>query len=335
MSTLFSFEGVGQLIAFLETQFTPYNVFEVNPISLKKKPSFSWGAKCDAEKLKRQMNTGYKRDARNIESNEEKADRLEKQREYRKNELANETCGEKADRLEEQREYRKNELANETHEQKQSRIKKIKDNTKSNEVKQNMAIYQVNQQIIRSDKISKRKELAEKKQKDFIDEFLEYRNNYFEKIQKSNENLDKNLLNFFIARTVEPTRVCYCCQGMFFPRQVNSANFEKIMKKAEESTHNRREFDRESFKEQICNYDSNDLCKTCYGHIIKGNFARLAANENIRLREIPECVTRLSPLEQIMCSPYIGFVKKIELLPSALNSQLGIRGGVVNNVIVY
>lgn len=35
-------------------------------------------------------------------------------------------------------------------------------------------------------------------------------------------------------------------------------------------------------------------------------------------------------MEQIICSPYIAFKKIIELIPSTLNSQLGIKGGVIN-----
>lgn len=68
-----------------------------------------------------------------------------------------------------------------------------------------------------------------------------------------------------------------------------------------------------------------------YDYIInKNQIPKLAANTNLQFREIPECLLKLTPLERIMCAPYIAFIKITELIPSMLNSQLCSKGGIVN-----
>lgn len=143
-------------------------------------------------------------------------------------------------------------------------------------------------------------------------------------------------MDYFTARSVGPTCVCFCCQGLFFPRQVLVKDLEKIVKTAENfvstkaSKEIQEDFNRENFVSQIHNYASGYVCKTCDKHLSQAKVPKLAAIENLKFQDIPECLSRLSPLEQIMVSPYIGFIKLIELTPYALNSQLGIKGGVVN-----
>lgn len=90
------------------------------------------------------------------------------------------------------------------------------------------------------------------------------------------------------------------------------------------------EFKRAEIRNRIFNHDSEVVCKTCAEYIKQSKIPILVADENLRFREIPECLKRLSPLEQIMCSPYIGFKKIIELLPYSLNPQLGILQGIIN-----
>lgn len=48
---------------------------------------------------------------------------------------------------------------------------------------------------------------------------------------------------------------------------------------------------------------------------------------------IPECIKKLTDLEERMVAPVINFMQIRALKPYALNSQLGLKGSVVNIMI--
>ena len=81
----------------------------------------------------------------------------------------------------------------------------------------------------------------------------------------------------------------------------------------------------------ILNYtDSKYICKTCQKHILHGKVPKLASNENLRFLTVPDFIQNLSSLEERMVSPYIPFMQIRALQPYALNSQLSLKGSILN-----
>lgn len=269
--------------------------------------------------------------ARNVENDLKKGNRLRHQRELKKFQINTESKDEKKKRLTSLKTSFKRNIRNESHATKKSRLNRIKLNLLQKKNQIHSVIFDENQKMIKTDKVRMKTDLEKKNE--FSLEFLQYKKSFIESMQERKSPLDDLILNFFVDRTIGPTYDCFCCQGNFFRRQVVVKNVEQIVNKAEEYVYRQKKnenFDKKQFEKDIFHSQSGFLCKTCNDNISKGKVPRLAATENIKLRDVPECVTRLSPLEQILCSPYIGFMKLVELIPSSLNSQLGIKGGVVN-----
>lgn len=160
--------------------------------------------------------------------------------------------------------------------------------------------------------------------------------NYTQKFQHNKlaaeTHQSSKLQKFIRGKQLGPDCICFCCQGLFFPyslRQVNKTEFfveifkhiptSKILKK-----------DRRAFLKEIDNYESDTICTTCHRDVKNGNVPKFAANENLRYPDIPQCLTNLSSLSIRMISPYLNFMQIRELMRFSLNSQLAIKGSVVN-----
>lgn len=84
------------------------------------------------------------------------------------------------------------------------------------------------------------------------------------------------------------------------------------------------------FENKFYNYPSLYLCNTCKGYIIKHRVPKLATSNGLKFVEIPECLKKLSPLEERVCAPIIPFMHIKPLKSYLVNGQLGLRGSVVN-----
>ncbi|OXU17425.1 hypothetical protein TSAR_004865 [Trichomalopsis sarcophagae] len=57
---------------------------------------------------------------------------------------------------------------------------------------------------------------------------------------------------------------------------------------------------------------------------------KTAANDNLRFPSVPDYIQNLSSIEERMVSPYIPFMQIRALQPYALNSQLSLKGSIIN-----
>lgn len=197
-SYLVSFEESEDLIAYLKSKFRSSDTFEIN--GEKKhmsKRNEIWNLRT---KLKKGVNISgnFRKDQISNESPDQTDERHRYQRQFRKDQILNESQDQSGERFRYQQQYNKAKISNETEDSKRIRIQSIKDKQSDKVNEQYLKMYEHNQQIIkRSDRQQKNKELAEEKQREFNIEFLHYRQDYFENLEKSKEKLDKILLNFF------------------------------------------------------------------------------------------------------------------------------------------
>lgn len=73
------------------------------------------------------------------------------------------------------------------------------------------------------------------------------------------------------------------------------------------------------------------MFSTCY----KGNVRKLATSNGLKFVDVPECLKVLSVLEERMVAPYINFMQLRPLKAYALNSQIGMKGSVVNIPMIW
>lgn len=96
----------------------------------------------------------------------------------------------------------------------------------------------------------------------------------------------------------------FFCLVRFFPRQVFVKNIDDILTKAEES----RSKEKKTKANDQSVFDLKQFEKDVY-HSTQSHPKLSQSHPKRECSSIPECVVRLSPLEQIMCSPIIGFIK--------------------------
>lgn len=247
---MFRFDDLSKLIEFVEKQCNSTSKFEVSPLKLKKIDQVSLlssryrnAAARDKDKKLHEQNK------RKIESSETTKCRLEKQRKYFQKQIANQPIEEADERRKDQREYRRKQIANESIEETKGRLEKqrkyhrVKIENESEEdrklrnltdkdrqlKKMNQMYSEFNQKNQKGMKCQKNKD----EKCDDIEEFIEYRQRYINILEERNSKSDKLVLDYFTNRSVGPTCVCFCCQGLFFPRQVFAKNLEKIVETAE------------------------------------------------------------------------------------------------------
>nr|XP_018902432.1 PREDICTED: uncharacterized protein LOC109033998 [Bemisia tabaci] len=72
------------------------------------------------------------------------------------------------------------------------------------------------------------------------------------------------------------------------------------------------------------------LCNRCLEYLKNNKLCPIALSNGLDFKEIPKCLSDLSILEERMVSPFIPFMQVRELLPNAINSQLGIKGPTIH-----
>lgn len=250
-SSLFRFDDLSKLIEFVQKQCNPTSRFEVSPLKLKKvdRVSLLSSRYRNAVAMNKDKKL-HEKNKRKLETFETTECRLEKQRKYRQEQIANESIEEADERRKNQCEYSKKQIANETIAETQKRLEKKRENRKGkieNESKEDRYVRNRTDSDRKFKKVNQMYlEMSQKNQKDvkcqknkdekieeYIEEFIEYRQRYINILEERGSKSDELVLNYFTNRSVGPTCVCFCCQGLFFLRQVWVKNLDKIVETAE------------------------------------------------------------------------------------------------------
>lgn len=167
------------------------------------------------------------------------------------------------------------------------------------------------------------------KQVERLNEIINYRTIYSNKLVRDVQNGSKQsklILNFIKNRIQGPDLTCICCDNLFFRKSIENFNLEKIKLKLNCFKY----INVDEFVKKIVNVSSEFICKTCLLSIFRGKIPDTAATGSIKFPNIPSVVKSLSPLEERMVAPYISFMQIMALQPYALNSQLSLKGSIVN-----
>lgn len=121
-------------------------------------------------------------------------------------------------------------------------------------------------------------------------------------------------LKFIEERAETPKYVCLSCECLFFYYSVKKATPEEI----------------DDLSNENSKFNTTYICTTCRGQHKKGKLPTLAVKNGLMFPEIPEVVRDLKSLEERMVSPVVPFMQMRDLMPHALNPQLGIKGSVIN-----
>uniref|UniRef100_A0A8D8ZHS9 ATP-dependent DNA helicase n=1 Tax=Cacopsylla melanoneura TaxID=428564 RepID=A0A8D8ZHS9_9HEMI len=154
-------------------------------------------------------------------------------------------------------------------------------------------------------------------------EILKFRHNLNSSIQKKKTILESLKSKFINSRKNVPNFVCCSCEGLFFQHSVSKLNVNTIQNSIgpEHFT---------EFYSKIKNFNSEYICQTCKNNVYKKKIPKLATSNGLKFVEVPPCLSILSDLEERLCSKYIPFMQIRELKRYAINSQLGLKGSVVN-----
>lgn len=126
----------------------------------------------------------------------------------------------------------------------------------------------------------------------------------------------QNINHFLSERSETPKYICVCCEGLFFHYSVVLATQNELKELAPNNSM----------------YTTKYICSTCRRQWKNkpNKLPTLAVKNGLEYPVIPECLKNLSQLEERFISPYVNFMQIQDLTPYALNSQLGIKGSVVN-----
>ena len=157
-----------------------------------------------------------------------------------------------------------------------------------------------------------------------LNELYHYREQYINTLRKQNNTLSENKLTFLKTRSDTPEHICCCCEGLFFQHSIIAfKTFQKYLNEPDTA-----------FYKNVMNVDIPEkMCNTCYNNVKKGKIPKLATSNGLKFPFIPECIKKLSTLEERMVAPYINFMQIRALKPFALNPQLSLKGSVVNIAI--
>lgn len=119
-----------------------------------------------------------------------------------------------------------------------------------------------------------------------------------------------------------PTEICVCCGALSFPKQVRYINYCDIQKKYSED-----------FALSVFCVNETDVhikskfCSTCHKYVQNGNVPPLCLSNGLEFPLVPECLQKLSTLEERFCALRIPFMQIKSL---GHERQCGLKGQVVN-----
>lgn len=147
------------------------------------------------------------------------------------------------------------------------------------------------------------------------EKILIYRKKFLTLLESQPKSAKKSsLLKFCDERLMTPNFVCCCCEGLYFNESVHRINVVEI----------------QNWQKEVISYNSEYICHTCRGQANNGRIPTLCVNNGLQFPEVPEIIKSLTPLEERMISPILNFMQIVPLLPHALNSQLSLKGSVIN-----
>jgi hypothetical protein len=131
----------------------------------------------------------------------------------------------------------------------------------------------------------------------------------------------KNVLyaNYFQSICNGPTNVCFSCNGLWFPSSMSTITVEQLRKK---------QLTEEFVKKVFINHKNGtgQLCSTCKIYILKGKVPRLSISNGLIFPSLPKCLKNLTPVEEILISPRLPFLR---IVPLGCDRQYGIKGNTV------
>lgn len=168
--------------------------------------------------------------------------------------------------------------------------------------------------------------------------------------------------DFIVDLREVPHIICCSCEGLFFRNNPVPFNLETYFKKynskaskvnknpnsnieKDEKANQTEPKSRKSkflsyviedvneFKKEVVGTDSGMICYTCSRNLQNGKLPLMGPNCGVRRPEYynrPEVVTKLTDLEALLVTPLIPFMQIMSRTPFQINSQLWIKGPVVN-----
>lgn len=144
-----------------------------------------------------------------------------------------------------------------------------------------------------------------------------YRNQLQEQLKSSSSIIRQKIdsIKLFISeRSETPKYICLCCEGLFFHNSVVLTT----------------EQEREDLAPNQSMFTTNHICTTCRKQYKSNRLPTLAVKNGLEYPVLPECLKESTEAEQRLCAPMVPFMNVTELTPYSLNSQLGIKGSVIN-----
>lgn len=181
--------------------------------------------------------------------------------------------------------------------------------------------------------IQERKQEARRKKSLRLDHFLKYRESFSQMINKNIKNRidDDNhyenalILSYLKNRKIEPDIVCVYCDNSFFPKSVQKFQRSTIKWKLRDEIRNA-----DKFIKNLKNNSSESIGKTCTKYVTSGKLQKMTTNSDLKFPALPEIIRNLTAVEERTVSPYVPFMQMKSLQPHAINSQLSLKGSIVN-----
>jgi len=133
---------------------------------------------------------------------------------------------------------------------------------------------------------------------------------------------EKLFLSYFNNIKESCTNICSSCGNLWFKRSISDYKISEIIDKKLCSL---------IFLNNYCKLrscpDVITLCSTCKAYILKEKIPTLNLSKGLEFKPLPDCLTKLSNLEERFVSPRIPFMNIIQLLHQG---QQSLHGNIVN-----
>ena len=151
----------------------------------------------------------------------------------------------------------------------------------------------------------------EKMQNDCMRLKKEYNNKSLYLTKRSTPN--KIYLNYFEEIKEGPTYTCTCCGRLWFKTSVSNLNKAKCKKNILDLVFYLK--------------SSNLICRSCSPSVYNGSIPRMALSNGLDFALQPDCLKKLSNLEERLVAPRVPFMRIVEV---GCDRQKYIHGNVVN-----
>ncbi|CAH2223827.1 jg4993 [Pararge aegeria aegeria] len=163
----------------------------------------------------------------------------------------------------------------------------------------------------------------EKKQKERMNEFLKYNENFSSKlayqVKNGKEKKSAKLYQTVLAKQCQNPEICTCCLRKLYNSINKITDYKKLIVLQRNMVDCAYNFKQSEF-----------LCDSCWNSLRIGNKPKKAATKNLSFTKIPDCLKRLGPLGVRLVSPWLPFLQIIPLQQYTVYPQLSLKGNIVN-----